>query len=114
MFACRIFTLSQLFLQDVVYSVHLPGKDGDFEVYPNHVSLVQILRPGIIKLTKSQVHGPVMLYIFITGGLFILDGIKASVYASRAVSLADEREETLAHALEHFTYHELGASPLKV
>lgn len=34
--------------------VNLPGSEGDFEVHPNHASLLSLLDAGIIDITKAD------------------------------------------------------------
>lgn len=113
MFSFTISTLLRPLIQEDIFSVLLPGNDGDFEVFQGHAPVVHLLRPGRV-IIKRQQSSLSQIYLFVGGGIFIFDGLKASVISPHAVSLEDEKEETLATALENFTYQGLGYSPLKV
>ncbi len=105
MIFCRVWESSRCFLQETVKSVYLPGQLGDCDIREDHTPVMQVLRPGLVKLkTQDKV-----IYIFISGGVFVMYGTSASLFTFRAVSLPDEKEETLSHALRHFPYKTLGS-----
>jgi F0F1-type ATP synthase epsilon subunit len=104
LFLCRILTINQVFLQENVMSLHLPGQDGDFEIFMGNSPSIQVLRPGIVTLRKLQEN----LFAFMSRGILLMDGKIATLYTSSALTLKDAKEETLAEALQHFSFQTVG------
>jgi F0F1-type ATP synthase epsilon subunit len=104
-FSCHIFESIHLFCCETIQSLYLPGINGDCEIYAQHMPIVQSLRPGVVKMNKDCNK---TTYTFISGGIFFLNGDHSYIFTFRAVSLPDEKEETLAYALQHFSYNTLG------
>lgn len=105
MIMCHIWVSSQCFLKERVKMIYLPCQIGDCEIHADHAPMMQVLRPGLVKLTTEEK----IMYSFVSGGLFVMYGKSASLFTSRAVALPDEEEETLSHALRHFPYKTLGS-----
>jgi|LauGreDrversion4_2_1035121.scaffolds.fasta_scaffold579589_2 F0F1-type ATP synthase epsilon subunit len=105
MILCRVWVSSNCFLQERVNTIYLPGQMGDCEILADHAPVMQVLRPGLVKITREEKKG----YIFISGGVFVMYGKSASLFTSRAVTLPDEKEETLSRALRNFPYKTLGS-----
>jgi F0F1-type ATP synthase epsilon subunit len=113
MFSFTVFTLTRPLIQEDIFSALLPGNDGDFELFQGHAPMIHLLRPGRVIVKRLQ-NSFSQLYLFVGGGICVFDGIKASIISPHAVSLEDEKEETLANALANFRHQGLGYSPLKI
>lgn len=101
LFPCRIFEATNLFFQENVESIYLPSKNGDCEIFVGHQPIIQVLKTGIVKCQASKGN---TFYAFVFDGIFVMDGQIASIFTSKSIFLPDENEETLAHALHHFSY----------
>lgn len=80
--------------------MYLPGVLGDCELLEDHTPLIQVIRPGVVKLQKKEI----MTYTFLSGGVVVMYGKALSLFTTHGVFLPDERDETLAQALQHFSY----------
>jgi F-type H+-transporting ATPase subunit epsilon len=50
----EILTLQRAFLRETVTSVTAPGQEGVFQILANHAPFVFALKPGLLKLKKSD------------------------------------------------------------
>lgn len=53
-FAFEILTLQQLFLREEVRFVIAPGREGVFEILPNHAQYVFALKPGPLRIRTPE------------------------------------------------------------
>ena len=53
-FNYKLVTPEKIYLEGDAQMVVLPGAEGDLGVLPNHSNIITSLRPGIIKVTKSD------------------------------------------------------------
>jgi F-type H+-transporting ATPase subunit epsilon len=78
-------------------NVVLPGKEGEFGVYPDHVALVSLLDAGIIDITKPD--GKIESVV-IDWGYAKVDESSVDVLIDKAVALEGDTESEVAEAIE--------------
>jgi len=55
-FKTEIISPEKVIFSDNISMVTLPSYEGDMSILKNHISIITFLRPGIIKIYKSEVH----------------------------------------------------------
>lgn len=78
--ALEIITPSKVILSTEVDEVSAPGALGEFGVLPGHVPFITTLEPGMVRYSLGGNSGNV----FISGGLFNVEGDKAKVLTQSA------------------------------
>lgn len=78
--ALEIITPAKVVLNTEVDEVTAPGTLGEFGVLPGHVPFITTLEPGLVKYSQ----GSSAKNIFISGGLFNVEGDKAKVLTQNA------------------------------
>ncbi|MBL4618353.1 MAG: F0F1 ATP synthase subunit epsilon [Robiginitomaculum sp.] len=68
-----------------VDSVTVPGSEGDFGVYPQHMPVMTTIRPGAISVMNDEVERR----IYIRGGFADVTAEGLTILAEEAVELAD-------------------------
>jgi len=53
-FKLEIISPERIFFSDDVKMVTLPSYEGDMSILKNHISIITLLRPGIIKVQKND------------------------------------------------------------
>ncbi|WP_027326877.1 ATP synthase F1 subunit epsilon [Helicobacter pametensis] len=81
-----IVTPEGLIFDGNVSSVTLPGSDGEFGVYPNHCSLISLLRAGVIEIITNQ---HTKEYVAIDWGYARVETDRVDILANGAVSIND-------------------------
>src|SRR4029078_108539 len=79
-----------------VEMVTLPGADGEFGVYPNHVPLLTALNPGELRVMK----GGRETFLAIGDGLLECTAEKVSFLTDRAIAPAAIDEKAAEEAVE--------------
>lgn len=92
-----ITTPSGKIFDDEVSYVNLPGSEGDFEVYPEHASLVSLLNAGVINIVKKDGNSD---GIVIDWGYVKVEESKVSVLVDNAISLAGDSDSQISKNLE--------------
>ncbi len=87
----------KLISQDV-YSVQIPGDDGEFGILANHSSLLSSLKPGVVKLYETDGASP--RNIFIAGGFADVSATNCTVLAEEAIPVEDLNRESLEQHLK--------------
>lgn len=87
----------KLISQDV-YSVQIPGDEGEFGVLANHSSLLASLKPGVVKLYETQDSKP--RTVFIAGGFADVSAKNCTVLAEEAIPVEDLNRESLEQHLK--------------
>ncbi len=87
----------KLISQDV-YSVQIPGDEGEFGVLANHSSLLSSLKLGVVKLYETQDAAP--RNIFIAGGFADVSATNCTVLAEEAIPVEDLNRESLEQHLK--------------
>lgn len=96
----ELVTLNGTKLAQDVYEVRLPTADGEIGVFPNHMPLVSIAVPGVIKVCPKQNTPDDMMEIFATNGgvIEILDNtIRVLVDEADRSDEINEAEAKKAH-----------------
>lgn len=78
-----------------VDNVTVPGAEGDFGVYPDHMPVMTAIRPGAITVNDGKEHRK----IYILGGFADVTPEGLTVLAEEAVEIADLDPEKLAQDL---------------
>lgn len=87
----------KLISQDV-YSVQIPGDEGEFGVLANHSSLLSSLKSGVVKLYETE--GAKPRKIFIAGGFADVTATNCTVLAEEAIPVEDLNRESLEQHLK--------------
>jgi len=82
---------------DVVKSVVLPGKDGEFGVLPNHASLVSSLTVGVIEITKLDAS---VEAVTINWGHVKVNETSVDILVDGAISLSGSDSSVIAKNIE--------------
>lgn len=100
----------QVFCQEVDFFV-LEAKDGQLGIYPNHISLLSVLKPGLVKVHLNNQQPTIF---FIAGGMLEVFNNEATILADaveRSIDLDEEKvlfEKKLAlskkQKREHYIY----------
>ena len=96
----ELVTLSGTKFGDTVYEVLLPTPDGQIAVFPNHMPLVSIASPGIIKVRVKQGDPDDFMKAYATnGGVIEVADNKVRVLVDEADSSDEisEKEAQKAH-----------------
>lgn len=82
----QLVTLSGTVVDEKVYEVIIPTKDGEISVFPGHEDLVSVTDPGVVMVRKEKQHGDDQMELFAIGGGIV------EVSAARVRILVDEAE----------------------
>ena len=80
-----------------ISNVNLPGSEGDFEVHPNHASLLSLLNAGIIDIKKPDGSKD---GIVIDWGYVKVEEQSVIVLADNAVSLSGDNDSEISKHLD--------------
>lgn len=72
-----------------VLNITLPGAEGEFGVYPNHCSLVSLLKSGVIELVN---HNHQKEYVAIDWGYAKVEQSKIDILANGAVAITQDNK----------------------
>ena len=112
----QLITPEKIAFSEEIYEAILPTQDGQIAVLPGHVSIVTLLRPGVISLRRTKGDSDDKLEHLATGGGFVEiahDQIKVMAdSAERAdeideLKIAEAREaakQQLAQAKDEISY----------
>jgi F-type H+-transporting ATPase subunit epsilon len=82
----ELITLSGTKINENVYEVMLPTKDGEISVFPGHEDLVTVAKPGVVMVRRNKQDSDSQLELFaISGGI-------VEINSSRVRVLVDEAE----------------------
>lgn len=93
----EIVTPDGMIFSDDVKSVVLPGSEGEFGVYPGHISLVSILKAGVVDIEKNDNTHEI---VAIDWGYAKVGSDKIGILANGAVSVSGNNDSQIAQALE--------------
>jgi len=79
-------------------NVTLPGKDGEFGVYPKHVALVSLLDAGVIDITKPD---KTVESVVIDWGYAKVNENSIDILIDKAVALKGSNESEIAKSIEN-------------
>lgn len=101
----EIITPVKVVLNTEVAEVAAPGTLGEFGVLPGHVPFITTLNPGLVKYTEGSDEKS----LFISGGLFNVDGDNAKIITESAElpsdidsSEASQQVEDIQKLIEDF------------
>lgn len=104
----ELITPERKLFSEAVYEVILPTKDGQISVFPDHLPVVSILKPGILGLRKTpKTPDSDLEHVAISGGYVEITGNRVRVLADSAeraeeiselrAQQAKKRAEELVH-----------------
>ncbi|MEG0071140.1 MAG: ATP synthase F1 subunit epsilon [Raoultibacter sp.] len=97
--ACDIVTPQAKLFSEEVYTVIVPGIEGEMGFLEGHAPLVSVLSDGVVRLRKEN--GADMQSFALQGGYVEVTGRKVIVLADRACAVADiDVEQVRAEADE--------------
>ncbi len=81
----ELVTPERKLFSEQVYEVILPTKDGQISVFPDHVPVVSILKPGVLGLRRTAKTADADLeHVAISGGYVEITGNRVRVLADSA------------------------------
>lgn len=81
----ELITLSGTKVNEKVYEVILPTKDGEISVFPAHEDLVTIAQPGVVMVRKDRQHGNEKMELYaISGGVVEITNARVRVLVDEA------------------------------
>ncbi len=99
LFSCRILTCEDVLFAGDVFSVTLPGENGEFMVHKNHAPEMNALSHGLCTIEQENHH---KVYFFIFGGVSFSSTEKTDIFVTRGSLMHNVTEDSLATALQHF------------
>lgn len=92
----EIVTPDGMIFSDNVKSVVLPGSEGEFGVYPGHISLVSILKAGVVDIEKNDNSHEI---VAIDWGYAKVSSNKIGILANGAVCISGSSDSQIAQSL---------------
>jgi F-type H+-transporting ATPase subunit epsilon len=81
----ELVTLSGTKINETVYEVILPTKDGEIAVFPGHEDLVSVAKPGVVMVRREKGHSRDQMEFFaISGGVIEVTGSRVRVLVDEA------------------------------
>ncbi|HUJ09030.1 MAG TPA: F0F1 ATP synthase subunit epsilon [Verrucomicrobiae bacterium] len=80
-FPLEILTLQQLFLLEEARFVIAPGREGVFEILPNHAQFVFALKPGSLRVRTTEGKDQ---YVAVGGGFLVVQRERTTVLTRSA------------------------------
>lgn len=97
----ELVTLSGTKVNERVYEVILPTKDGEIAVYPGHEDLVTVAKLGVVMVRREKQHSNEQMEFFaISGGVVEINSTRVRVLVDEAEHGEDIVEAESKAALE--------------
>ncbi|MBP6038329.1 MAG: ATP synthase F1 subunit epsilon [Candidatus Saccharimonas sp.] len=97
----ELVTLSGTKVNERVYEVILPTKDGEIAVYPGHEDLVTVAKLGVVMVRREKQHSNEQMEFFaISGGVVEINNARVRVLVDEAEHGEDIVEAESKAALE--------------
>lgn len=97
----ELVTLSGTKVNERVYEVILPTKDGEIAVYPGHEDLVTVAKLGVVMVRREKQHSNEQMEFFaISGGVVEINSARVRVLVDEAEHGEDIVEAESKAALE--------------
>ncbi|QJC30133.1 F0F1 ATP synthase subunit epsilon [Enterobacteriaceae endosymbiont of Plateumaris sericea] len=87
----NIISIEKKIFNDSVQSIKIPGIEGDLSIYPGHIPLLTLIKPGVIYINQKQ-HNQ---YIYISGGILEIKKKQVNVLADIAIKSSDLNEKII-------------------
>lgn len=99
----ELVTPERLVLSESVEMVEIPGQMGDFGVLPGHMPFISLIRPGVIRITRT---GGEVSRVFVGGGMAEITPDHCTILAEQEIDLgkmtASDAQTRLADARRAF------------
>ena len=96
-FTFELVSPERLLISEPAESVLVPGREGDFQVLPNHAPVLSTLRPGLLDVVLP---GGKERRIFVRGGFAEVGPESLTVLAETAIDSADLNKTALAQEIK--------------
>ena len=97
----ELITLFGTKINENVYEVMLPTKDGEISVFPGHEDLVTVAKPGVVMVRRNKQHSDSQLELFaISGGIVEINSSRVRVLVDQAEHGEDIVEAETQAALD--------------
>lgn len=97
----QLITLGGTKVDEKVYEVILPTKDGEIAVFPGHEDLITVAKPGVVMVRREQQHSIDRMEFFaISGGVVEVSGTRVRVLVDEAEHGEDIIEAESSAALD--------------
>lgn len=97
-FTFELVSPERLLISEPAEAVLVPGREGDFQVLPNHAPVLSTLRPGLLDVNLP---GGKERRIFVRGGFAEVGPESLTVLAETAIDSADLNKSALAQEIKN-------------
>ena len=97
-FKTEIINPEKIIFSDNVSMVILPSYEGDMSILKNHISIITFLRPGIIKIYKSEVNSE---DFFVKDGTVEYFNDNLTILSSSVINVKDLSKEFINNLIEN-------------
>ena len=97
-FRTEIINPEKIIFSDNVSMVTLPSYEGDMSILKNHISIITFLRPGIIKIYKSEVNSE---DFFVKDGTVEYFNNNLTILSSSVINVKDLSKEFINDLIEN-------------
>jgi len=97
-FRTEIINPEKIIFSDNVSMVTLPSYEGDMSILKNHISIITFLRPGIIKIYKSEVKSE---DFFVKDGTVEYFNNNLTILSSSVINVKDLSKEFINDLIEN-------------
>jgi len=97
-FKTEIINPEKIIFSDDVSMVTLPSYEGDMSILKNHISIITFLRPGIIKIYKSELNSE---DFFVQDGTVEYFNDNLTILSSSVINVKDLSKEFINDLIEN-------------
>ena len=97
-FKFEIISPEKIVFSDNVTMITLPSYEGDMSILKNHISIITFLRPGIIKIYKSEVNSE---DFFVKDGTVEYFNNNLTILSSSVINVKDLSKEFINDLIEN-------------
>jgi F-type H+-transporting ATPase subunit epsilon len=96
-FELQIITPERVLFAQPVHMAEIPGAEGNFAVLPRHAPLISGLRPGLVRIKKSEKD---TIEVFLSGGFAEIANNTCIILADYATSKEEIKRDFLLSRIE--------------
>ncbi|QJC28800.1 ATP synthase F1 subunit epsilon [Enterobacteriaceae endosymbiont of Plateumaris consimilis] len=87
----NIISIEKKIFSDLVKKVKIPGIEGYLSIYPNHIPLLTLIKPGVIYIAQKKNNK----YFYISGGILEIKKKQVNVLADIVIKGTDLKEKII-------------------
>ncbi|QJC29692.1 ATP synthase F1 subunit epsilon [Enterobacteriaceae endosymbiont of Plateumaris pusilla] len=87
----NIINIEKKIFCDLVQKIKIPGIEGYLSIYPGHIPLLTLIKPGIIYINQKKYNQ----YIYISGGILEIKRKQVNILADVAIKSSDLNEKKI-------------------